>query len=123
MVALVLLLMAVFSSSLWIFLPIDRHPSVTMMVTNDTLGNVTFWHKGGDWVMVADLRARIDNESATVTAPDRAAGRVLVVDPGRTTFDLGSRITVYAGPLAGNESVRLGTSRSVLFDGRLGAAR
>ena len=123
MIALVIILVAVFSSSIWAFLPVERYPSVTVMVTNDTLGNVTFWHKGGDWVRVSDLKVRIASPDGTVRIPDGSAGSTLAVVPDKTTFDLGSSITVFAGPLNGNESVRLGTSRAVLFNGRLGVTR
>jgi FlaG/FlaF family flagellin (archaellin) len=121
MVALVLLLIAIFSSSISSFLPVERYPSVTVMVTNDTLGNVTFWHKGGDWIRISDLKARVENSTGTVVVPGPSTAGKLVVFPDKATFDLGSNITVYAGPIRGGESVRLVTSRAVLFTGRLGA--
>jgi len=49
MIALVVVLLSVFSAALYNFLPTDRDPSISIMMSNDRQ-NVTLWHKGGDWV-------------------------------------------------------------------------
>ena len=49
MIALVIVLISVFSAALYNFLPTDRDPSINVMMTNDQQ-NITLWHKGGDWV-------------------------------------------------------------------------
>ena len=46
MIGIVLILVSVFSASLPDYLPSERSPTVTILLSNDTLGNVTLWHKG-----------------------------------------------------------------------------
>jgi len=124
MIGLVLILVAVFSASLADYLPAERSPSVTICVSNDTLGNITLWHKGGDWVKAEDLRVLIrDNNSViapvTIYTVDEDPQFILV--PDAQAFDLGCNITVSRDrPLSGNESVSLATDRAVLFSGSVG---
>jgi archaeal type IV pilus assembly protein PilA len=120
MIGLVLMVVAVFSSTLSSFLPVERSPSITVMVTNDTLGNITFWHKGGDWVKVSDLKVIVKNSSTTLYFPDSGGGSPPVTNPPMTIFEVGSGIRVHLDKLEGNESVKMGTSRTVLFSGTLG---
>ncbi len=56
MIGIVLILAAVFTSQLPNYLPSERSPSVTVMMSTDTFGDVTLWHKGGDWVKVSTLK-------------------------------------------------------------------
>lgn len=67
MIGIVLILAAVFTSQLPNYLPSERSPTVTIMMNNDTFGNVFFWHKGGDWVKVSDLRVVISNQTYQAT--------------------------------------------------------
>ncbi|MDD1690563.1 MAG: type IV pilin N-terminal domain-containing protein [Methanoregula sp.] len=48
------ILLSVFSAALFNFLPDERDPSVTLLMTNDGQ-NVILWHKGGNWVKKEDL--------------------------------------------------------------------
>jgi FlaG/FlaF family flagellin (archaellin) len=124
MIALVIVLLSVFSAALYNFLPIDRDPSVSIMMTNDSLGNVTLWHKGGDWVKAEDLSVIVGNESwresyrynKTYTNP---YAHFLLV-PNKDVFDLGSNITVkIQEDLLGNETVKLVTSHTVIYTGKV----
>ena len=121
MVGLVLLLVAVFSSTLSSFLPIERSPTVTIMVTNDTHGNIIFWHKGGDWVRVSDLKIIVTNSQTTHNYVHLSGDTRTVAVPDAMTFDTGSNLSVHLDGLEGNESVTLASPRAVLFSGHLGA--
>lgn len=124
MIGIVLILVAVFSASLASYLPSERTPSVTIRISNDTGGNITLWHKGGDWVKAEDLNVLVrDNDS--VTAPVihytiRNGDHTFILVPDAQAFDLESNITVSRDkPLSGNESITLATDRAVLFSGSI----
>jgi len=117
MIALVVVLLSVFSAAVYTFLPADRDPSITVMLTNDRQ-NITLWHKGGDWVKSEDLAIIVGNESNRTYFSPRNGEIVLV--PVKQVFDLGSNITVHMpNGLEGNESVKLTTPRTVIFTGRV----
>jgi archaeal type IV pilus assembly protein PilA len=117
MIALVVVLLSVFSAALYTILPTDRDPSVTVMMSNDRQ-NITLWHKGGDWVKVKDLTVIIGNESTRTSFSAGKGGLVLV--PDKTVFDLGSNMTIrIPADLEGNETVKLVTSRTVIYTGRI----
>jgi archaeal type IV pilus assembly protein PilA len=117
MIALVVVLLSAFSAALFNFLPTDRDPSVSVMMSNDRQ-NITLWHKGGDWVKIEDLTVIVANETnRTSFSPGTG---VFVLVPDKPVFDLGSNITVRFTPrLEGNETVKLTTPRSVIFTGRV----
>ncbi|MFZ1897376.1 type IV pilin N-terminal domain-containing protein [Methanoregula sp.] len=132
MIGIVLILAAVFTSQLPNYLPSERSPSVTvMMSSNESAGTITLWHKGGDWVKVSTLKVIVSNHTQTMNseevftqtsnpsfafAPDPA-------EPDSSVFDLGGSITVDPGivspfiPLDGNVTIVLATDRAVLFSG------
>lgn len=113
MISLVLLLVAVFAVSLGNLLPTERAPTVTVMMTSTT-GNITLYHKGGDWVKATDLEVIVSN--ATATRRYRASEFDLA--PAKQVFDLGSNITVNC-TVTGDEQVRLVMPRAVLFSGEV----
>lgn len=118
MIGLAILLIAVFSSILGNFLPDHQDPSVTIMMTNDDRGNITLWHKGGDWVKQEDLAVIFGNDSFRISIPSTDP-RFLSV-PEKDVFDLGSNITVVTGfAFAGDESISLVTPRAKIFSGRV----
>jgi FlaG/FlaF family flagellin (archaellin) len=124
MIALAIVLLSVFSAALYNFLPTDRDPSINVMMTNDTLGNVTLWHKGGDFVKASDLTVIITTGDATHRFCYTTYPGGLVLVPNKTVydpvFDLGSNITVQMPtPLLGNETVKLVTPRTVIFTGEI----
>jgi len=112
MISLVLLLVAVFAVSLGNFLPTERAPTVTVMMTNTT-ENVTLYHKGGDWVRAADLEIVVSNTTAT----RKYRSDTFILSPEKQVFDLGSSIVVPYQP--GDETVRLVMPRAVLFTGEV----
>jgi len=119
MIALVIVLLSVFSAALSTFLPTDRDPSISVMLPPSDGHNITLWHKGGDWVKEEDLTVIVGNETVRKTFAGKSGSFTLV--PTKPVFDLGSNITVYmADRLEGNETVKLTTSRTVIFTGRVG---
>ncbi|MEN6609819.1 MAG: type IV pilin N-terminal domain-containing protein [Methanoregulaceae archaeon] len=127
MIGLVVLLVAVFSSVLFNFLPGAHAPGVTIKVSNDTQGNVTLWHKGGDVVKTDDLMVIVGNDTARKKyfRTDGRGDFILVPYPGTSnqTFDLGGNITVITGisdtGIVGNETISLVTSDAEIFSGRV----
>jgi archaeal type IV pilus assembly protein PilA len=118
MIGLVIMLLSVFSAALYNYLPVDRDPSINVMMTNDHR-NVTLWHKGGDWVKFEDLTVVIGNETNRTSFSRKNGGLLLV--PDKAVFDLGSNITVNVPEgLEGNETVKLVTARTVIYTGRVG---
>ena len=117
MIALVVVLLSVFSAALYNVLPTDRSPSITIMTSNDRQ-NITLWHKGGDWVKIEDLKIIIGNETTRTSFSPGKGGLIPV--PDKPVFDLGSNITVrMPADLEGNETVKLVTSRTVIYTGRV----
>ena len=117
LIGIVLILVAVFSASLADYLPSERSPSVTIRMSNDTGGNITLWHKGGDWVKANSLRVIVSN-ATTMTTYTHTSEIPFVLVPDTQAFDLESTITIHRGQaLAGDESVVLATDRAVLFTG------
>ncbi|MDD1691028.1 MAG: type IV pilin N-terminal domain-containing protein [Methanoregula sp.] len=124
MIGIVLILVAVFSASLADYLPSERPPSVTIRMNNDTGGNITLWHKGGDWVKVDSLKIIVTNATEIPISYTRTGDLLFILVPDTQTFDLESNITVSTGqPLIGNESVSLITDRAVLFSGTIGSVK
>jgi FlaG/FlaF family flagellin (archaellin) len=123
MIGIVLILVAVFTTSLADYLPRERTPSATILMSNDTEGNLTLWHKGGDWVNADRLQVVVWNATGKHVYTREGDPRfVLVPDAG--SFDLGSNITVTGSlPFIGNESVSLATDRAVIFSGSIGRIR
>lgn len=116
MIALVVILLSVFSSGLFDLLPADRDPSVSIMLSNDRQ-NITLWHKGGDWVEAKDITVVIGNETSRFS---HSLENGLILVPGKPVFDLGSNITVrMASMLEGNETVRVVTPHTVIFTGKV----
>jgi len=121
MIGIVLILAAVFTSQLPNYLPSERSPTVTIMMSNDTTGNITLWHKGGDWVKLSTLKVIVANQShgSTFTATGSPSFTfVNSAEPSSSVFDLGGNITVSMNaPLYGDEKITLATDRAVLFSG------
>jgi len=120
MIALVVVLLSVFSAALYNFLPTDRDPSISIMMTSDRQ-NITLWHKGGDWIKYDDLMVIIGNKTDRTSFSPGKGGLILV--PDKTVFDLGSNITITMPanqPLEGDETVKLVTSRTVIYSGKVG---
>ena len=120
MIGLVILLVGVFVAALGNFLPTARDPSVTILMTNDTYGNITLWHKGGDWVKSEDLTVIIGYPNDTLKKIPASDLTNFIMVPNKTVFNLGSNITVKTGGiLMGNETISLVTPHARIFTGRV----
>ncbi|MFA5268139.1 MAG: type IV pilin N-terminal domain-containing protein [Methanoregula sp.] len=120
MIGIVLILVAVFSASLADQIPSSRSPTVTIVLNNDTGGNITLWHKGGDWVKTGSLRVIVSNTTYSAAYSLRSEVPLVPV-PDAQAFDLGDNITVTRNlPFAGDEDVSLATDRAVIFSGTVG---
>lgn len=120
MIGIVLILVSVFSASLPNYLPSERSPTVTIMMSNDTSGNITLWHKGGDWVKTDVLKVIVSDMDSSTTYTLKSAPSFIPV-PDTQSFDLDGNITlIRSHPLTGNESVVLATDRAVIFSGTVG---
>ena len=122
MIGIVLVLAAVFTSQLPNYLPSERSPSVTIMMSNDTGGNVTLWHKGGDWVKINTLKVIVSNHTTQTTYTFMGSSNFTFLpdpaEPNSSVFDLGGNITASnRAPFYGDEKVTLATDRAVLFSG------
>ncbi|OPY35513.1 MAG: hypothetical protein A4E35_02338 [Methanoregula sp. PtaU1.Bin051] len=115
MIGLAILLITVFSSVVGNFIPSSHDPSLTIIMTNDKMGTITFWHKGGDWVKVSDLRIIVRNATASVSFSDGDSEHPLVLVPDKGVFDLGSNITIRAPWISEDETISLVTDRARLF--------
>jgi len=119
-IGIVLILVSVFSASLPDYLPSERSPAVTIMMSNDTGGNITLWHKGGDWVKTDVLKIIVSN-ATSMTTYRLKSNRPFIPVPDAQAFDLNGNISINRGqPLIGNESVVLATDRAVIFSGTVG---
>jgi hypothetical protein len=117
MIALVVVLISIFSATVASILPTDRDPSISVLMSNDRQ-NITLWHKGGDWVRCEDLTVVVGNEINRSSFS--LGGGDFIAVPEKPVFDLGSNITVrMPADLEGNEMVRLVTPRAVIYTGRI----
>jgi FlaG/FlaF family flagellin (archaellin) len=120
MIGIVLILVSIFSASLPNYLPSERSPTITIMISNDTGGNITLWHKGGDWVKTGVLKVIVSN-TTSMTTYTLKSDRPFIPVPDTQVFDLNGNITINQGqPLVGDESVVLATDRAVIFSGTVG---
>ena len=121
MIGIVLILVAVFSASLSEYLPSERSPTVTILMSNDTAGNITLWHKGGDWVKTDGLKVIVTDANGMTNTSTLHSSPPFIPVPDTRAFDLDGNITIpRSHPLAGDEQVVLATDRAVIFSGRIG---
>ncbi|NMB78073.1 MAG: type IV pilin [Methanomicrobiales archaeon] len=115
MIGLVIILISVFAAAFFNFFPATREPGVTVLMSNDRQ-NITFWHKGGDWIQTSELTVIIVSGESVKRIPWDSAHFAVV--PEKDVLDLGSNITLsLPEDLLGNETVKLVTPKTVLFTG------
>jgi hypothetical protein len=121
MLAIVLILVAVFAANAGNFLPPPRDPSVTIVpdsVSYDSYMDIVLYHKGGDWIKTSDLTVILtDEDTGSVWKyAYQNASFVIGPDPDSQSFDLGDWIQITGVPNA-NYTVSLVTPRAVIFSG------
>ena len=133
MLAIVLILLAVFSSSVSNFLPEPRDPSMTIAVRftdqpDPSLDTLELHHKGGDLVRSSDLSLVLEGRGSggqpdiTLAKTGNPGVQVISVTGDPEIFDLGDiiRITNESGSIPGDlRQVRVSTSHAVIYSGRV----
>lgn len=118
MIALVLILVAVFSATVGNYLPEERDPSITIMATANE-SHIVLWHKGGDWIRSSDFDVTVSNGS-TLKSYSYADDSLEVITPSDdftdSSFTLGGRLVLPHEP-DGDVEVKIVTERSVIFSG------
>ncbi|HII76064.1 MAG TPA: type IV pilin [Methanolinea sp.] len=116
MLALVLILMAVFAATATNVLPAPREPSVNVLQGNYT-AHVFLHHKGGDVIQKSEIRVVV-NETALSSGKwklyDNSANEIVDSD---SLFDLGGYISIPNEHAKEGDRIKLATSRSVIFTG------
>jgi Protein of unknown function (DUF1628). len=102
MIVLVLILVPIVTISLMNQLPEDRVPTVTIRMGQLIGDEVTFYHKGGDWVKKSDIKILQNGEQKTFTYDN-------------PVFDLGDQITV-SGVIP-NVRIDFIAKNSIVFSG------
>lgn len=127
MLTIVLILIAVFSSTASNFLPPPRDQSVTIMVDGpdnrtDPINyiDVCLYHKGGDWIKTSDLTVVISDDEKSTILKYRSDNESFRQEPDSQSFDLGDRIVIVHIPKASApHEVQLVTPRAVIFSGEV----
>lgn len=119
MITIVLILVAIFAANVGNLLPPPRDPTVTIVVEGEGGSipnhmNVILYHKGGDWIKESDLTVIIS--WGDKMRRFRSVDGSFQMQPEKSVFDLGSRITISGIP-TDNATVSLVTPRKVIFSG------
>lgn len=113
--ALVLILIALFSMSAFNMLPGERDTVVTVSM-NKSVDTIYFWHKGGDWVEGKELTAAL---TSTAGGNKIILEKALLIDcenNNTAVFDIGGCYAVKISTVPPNSySLRLSTDDSVIY--------
>jgi len=121
MLTLVLILLAVFSSSLSNYLPPPRDPSVTIRMSPLDFGNVTLYQKGGDAIKTSELTVIVE-KNGSLQRLTRGNGIIFTGYSGEQNpnlFDLGDRIIV--ANVTEGDRISLATPHAVIYSGQVRA--
>lgn len=121
LLAIALVLAAVFAASAFSFLPGEDEDAVDISVNitkvDDNNFSISFYHKGGDWIRKDDLRCSIYRgtdsiNTVFVNLTNSDGVRVSV-------FDLGCCLEISAKDLQSGDDIKLYTPRSVIYSGKI----
>ena len=118
LLAIGVILVAVFAASLTGLLPGDRDDHVDVAMKPDVSSNtLTFYHKGGDAIAKDELRVLVYPENDV--NPRISSISDLKDSTGIDTqvFNLGCVLTVLVPELASNDQVRLMTDNTIIYTG------
>jgi len=122
MLTIVLILLAVLSSSVSMYLPPPRDPGVTIRM-NSSLhdGNVTLYHKGGDTLKTSEITVIVEKGTDTRRYSIHDTVNMTVIGYSGTInpplFDLGDSLEVSG--IGNGVTISLSTSRAVIFSGKV----
>lgn len=114
LLGIVIILVSLVAMSAFNLLPGERE-TITEVVMEYQKGtnNISFWHKGGDWVLKQDLRVTLNSvEVNGETTLTNWEGKSVDV------FDLGGCYTIKTDTIPVGE-IRLVTTGSILYSGRI----
>ncbi|WP_292408309.1 MULTISPECIES: type IV pilin N-terminal domain-containing protein [unclassified Methanoculleus] len=119
MIVLALLLVSLFSVTLLDLLPAERSPSVEIQM-NNTLENVTLYHKGGDWLKKSDVQVIVFRDRNILRSDFDLRDQS---DKPVQSFDLGDTVVVqFVSPsetFKSGDIVRLVSGKSTLYSGQI----
>jgi FlaG/FlaF family flagellin (archaellin) len=119
LLTIVLVLLALFSTSLSNYLPPPRDPSVTIKMSPIDSGTVTLYHKGGDAIKKADLVVIVGDKKLIGENNDFRITSEQITDP--LLFDLGDSVTLgvttKVPQVNQGDEITIATTRAVLFKG------
>ena len=118
LLAIGVILVAVFATSLMGLLPSDRDDHVDVAMRADVLNqNLTFYHKGGDAIDKDELRVMVyPNEDVN----PRTCSISSLIDSSNQksqVFNLGCVLTVSVTDLEAKDQVRLMTENTIIYTG------
>lgn len=118
LLAIGVILVAVFAVTLVSLLPGDRDDHVDITVRADTsAGTYQFWHKGGDPISAAGLRALVYGLADPGTS--RTLVPTVIDREGNSSrlFDIGGYCTIPLSEVANGDQVRLVTENTIIYSG------
>ncbi|MDO8841293.1 type IV pilin N-terminal domain-containing protein [Methanocalculus sp.] len=124
MIALVIILVALFASSVFSLIPGERDATVDIaMKSGAGDSGIIFWHKGGDWVQKKDLTVVVlDKDGGRKEYPSGSVPIILynVNNDETMTFDLGGRLEVSpVSELKKGDMIRVLTRTTVIYSGEI----
>ena len=118
LLAIGVILVAVFATSLMGLLPGDRDDHVDVAMYSDVSNQtIMFYHKGGDAIKKEELRVQVYQENSVspryceIISLKDSAGKNAAV------FNLGCVFTVSVSELSPNNQVRLMTDNTIIYTG------
>ena len=118
LLAIGVILVAVFATSLMGLLPSDRDDHVDAAMDSDVLNHtIMFYHKGGDAIAKEELRVMVYPEGNII--PRDCSISPLIDSKGdeTTVFNLGCVLKVSVPDLAPKDQVRLATDNTIIYTG------
>lgn len=118
LLAIGVILVAVFATSLMGLLPSDRDDHVDVAMKTDLSDQtIMFYHKGGDAIAKEELRVMVYPENSV--SPRNCEIKPLKDNAGYDTavFNLGCVLTVSVNDLAAKDQVRLMTENTIIYTG------
>lgn len=120
LLAIALVLVAVFAASAFSFLPGEDEDAVDISVNitkvDDNNFSILFYHKGGDWIRKDDLRYSIYRGTELITTT--FVSLTNSDDVSVSVFDLGCCLNISAKDLQSGDDIKLYTPRSVIYSGK-----
>lgn len=118
LLAIGVILVAVFATSLMGLLPSDRDDHVDVaMDSNLSTKTLTFYHKGGDAIDKDELRVMVYPENSVSPRYCSIPSLMDSNGDGTAVFNLGCVLTVSVTGLAAKDQVRLMTENTIIYTG------